>query len=112
MKGNVLCDPSATLDPTAVVGPNVVIGPNCKIGPGSKVSNSTMLAGSSVGSASYVDGSIIGWKSTVKNWCRVTSLTVIAEDVVVKDCSYLNGTKVLPHKGVEGSHPDEGKVIM
>jgi len=112
VKGNVLCDPSATLDPTAVVGPNVVIGPNCKIGPGSKVSNSTMLAGSSVGSASYVDGSIIGWKSTVKNWCRVTSLTVIAEDVVVKDCSYLNGTKVLPHKGVEGSHPDEGKVIM
>lgn len=89
-----------------------MIGPNCKVGANSKVSNSTLLAGSTVGIASYIDGSIIGWKSHIKNWCRVTSLAVIAEDVVVKDCTYLNGTKILPHKGVDGSHPDEGKIIM
>jgi NDP-sugar pyrophosphorylase family protein len=39
------------------------------------------MAGSKVGAASYIDGSIIGWKSTINNWCRVTGLTVIAEDV-------------------------------
>lgn len=112
IKGNVIIDPSAVVDPSAVIGPNVVIGKNCKVGPASKVSNSTLLAGSTVGTASYVDGSIIGWSSHIKNWCRVTSLTVIAEDVVVKDCTYLNGTKILPHKGVDGSHPNEGEIIM
>jgi mannose-1-phosphate guanylyltransferase len=79
--GNVLVDASAQIDATAVVGPNVVVGAGCKIGPGSKVSNTTMMAGSSVAASSYVDGSIIGWKSSVGSWCRVTNLSVIAEDV-------------------------------
>lgn len=95
-----------------MIGPNVVVGANVKVGPGSKVTNSTLLAGSSVSSSSYVDGSIIGWKSSIGKWCRVTGLTVIAEDVQVKDDTYLNGTKILPHKGVNGSHPEEGKIIM
>lgn len=81
IKGNVMIDSTAVVDPTAEIGPNVVIGANCKVGPHSKISNSTLMAGSTVGTASYVDGSIIGWKSTVNNWCRVTALTVIAEDV-------------------------------
>jgi mannose-1-phosphate guanylyltransferase len=32
-----------------------------------------------------MDGSILGWKSSIGKWCRVTSLCVIAEDVQVKD---------------------------
>jgi len=95
-----------------VVGPNVVVGPNCKIGAGSRVSNSTLLAGSTVGKSSYVDGSIIGWSSNVKNWCRVTNLAVIGQNVNVKDFGYLNGTKVLPHKDVAGEHPTVGTIIM
>jgi len=71
-----------------------------------------MLEGSKVGSASYVDGSIIGWKSSIGNWCRVTNLSVIAEDVQVKAQSYLNGTKILPHKGVGGEYPTAGTIIM
>jgi mannose-1-phosphate guanylyltransferase len=59
-----------------------------------------------------MDGSILGWKSTIGQWCRVTNLTVIAEDVQVKDQSFLNGTKILPHKGVTGEHPEAGKIIM
>ena len=110
--GNVLSHPSAIIDPSAQVGPNVVLGEGCKIGAGSKVSNTTLLAGSSVAASSYVDGSIIGWKSSIGSWCRVTSLSVIAEDVQVKDCTYLNGTKILPHKGINGSHPTEGTIIM
>jgi mannose-1-phosphate guanylyltransferase len=95
-----------------VIGPDVVIGPNCKVGPGNCIKGSTLLAGSKVDSFSLVSGSILGWKSSIGKWCRVTSLTVIAEDVQVKDETYLNGTKILPHKGVNGSHPDAGKIIM
>ena len=100
------------IDPNAVVGPNVVLGNNCSVGSGSKVQNSTLLNGAVVKNSSFIDGSIIGWNSTVGSWCRVTSLTVIAEDVQVKDETYLNGTKILPHKGINGSHPEEGKIIM
>jgi len=71
-----------------------------------------MMAGSSIKSYSFMDGSILGWKSSIGSWCRVTSLTVIAEDVKIKDETYLNGTKILPHKGINGSHPEAGKIIM
>lgn len=112
IQGAVLVDPSAQIDASAVVGPNVVIGANCRIGAGSRVSNTTLLAGSTVGTSSYVDGSIIGWGSNVKNWCRVTNLSVVGQNVNVKDYTYLNGTKILPHKDVNGEHPEEGKIIM
>jgi len=70
------------------------------------------MEGSSVDSFSYMDGSILGWKSSIAKWCRVTSLCVIAEDVQIKNETYINGTKILPHKGVNGSHPEAGKIIM
>ena len=112
IKGNVIVHESAQIDASAVVGPNVVVGPNCKIGAGTKVSNTTLLGGATVGASSFVDGSIIGWKSSIGNWCRVTGLSVIAEDVQVKAQSYLNGTKILPHKGVNGEYPNAGTIIM
>lgn len=112
IKGNVIIDATAQIDPSSVIGPDVVIGPGCVVGPGNMIKGSTLLAGSKVDSYSLVDGSIIGWKSSIGKWCRVTSLTVIAEDVQVKNETYLNGTKILPHKGVNGSHPEAGKVIM
>jgi len=112
VKGNCIIHESAKVDATSIIGPNVVIGEGCVIGPGNKISNTTLLAGSSVGSYSYVDGSIVGWKSSIGKWCRVTNLCVIGEDVQVKDETYINGTKILPHKGVNGCHPEEGKIIM
>lgn len=81
IKGNVMIHESANVDPSAVIGPNVVIGEGCKVGPGARIVNSTMLAGSCVKAYSYMDGSILGWKSTIGQWCRVTKLAVIAEDV-------------------------------
>ena len=81
IKGNVMVHESASIDPQALVGPNVVLGANCKVGAGSRISNSTMFAGSAVAAYSYMDGSILGWNSTVGKWCRITSLAVIAEDV-------------------------------
>jgi mannose-1-phosphate guanylyltransferase len=81
IKGNVMVHPTATIDPSAIVGPNVVVGANCTIGAGVKIQNSTMLAGSTINAHTYFDGSILGWKSTIGSWVRVTGLTVIAEDV-------------------------------
>jgi len=110
--GNVMIHASAQIDPSSIIGPDVVIGEGCKVGPGNCIKGSTLLSGSSVDSYSLVDGSIVGWKSSIGKWCRVTCLTVIGEDVQVKNETYLNGTKILPHKGVNGSHPEAGKIIM
>jgi len=110
--GNVMIHESATVDPSSTIGPNVVIGAGCKVGPGNLIKNSTLLAGATVDSSSFMDGSILGWKSSIGKWCRVTGLSVIAEDVQIKNETYLNGTKILPHKGVNGSHPEAGKIIM
>ena len=107
-----MIDSTAQVDPTAVIGPHVTIGAGCKVGPGARVSDSTMLAGSSVGASSFMNGSILGWKSSIGKWCRVSNLSVIGEDVQVKDESCLIGTKILPHKGVNGAHLEEGKIIM
>lgn len=112
IQGNVIIHETASVDPSAVIGPNVVVGAGCTVGAGSRISNSTLLEGSAFGDFSYMDGSILGWKSSVGKWCRVTSLCVIAEDVQVKDTTYINGTKILPHKGINGSHPEAGKIIM
>lgn len=65
IKGNVIVHSSAHVDPTSIIGPNVVIGAGCNIGPGCKISNSTMMEGSSVKAYSYMDGSILGWKSSI-----------------------------------------------
>ena len=100
------------MDSSSIIGPNVVIGPKCIVGPGNRISNSTLLAGSKILGHTFFDGSILGWKSTVGKWCRVTNLAVIGEDVQIKDESYLNGTKILPHKGVGGDHGELNKIIM
>jgi len=90
----------------------VVIGAGCKVGPGSRILNSTLMSETKVAGHSLIEGSIISFKSTVGSWCRITSLSVVADDVQVKDMAHLNGTKVLPHKGVSGSYPTEGTIIM
>ena len=101
---DVIIHSSAVVEVGAVLGPNVVIGANCKIAAGTKISNSTILAGTVVKGHSYIDGSIIGWKNTVGEWCRITGLTCTAEDVQVANLSLLDSAKILPHKGVSGEH--------
>lgn len=107
---DVIVHETAVIEEGAVIGPNVVIGADCKIAAGSKISNSTILAGTKVHSHSYIDGSIIGWKNTVGQWVRITGLTCTAEDVQVANCTSLDSVKVLPHKGINGSHKDS--IIM
>jgi len=103
---------SAKIDPSSKIGPNVVIGKDCVIGPGCKIYNSTILSDTKVLGYSLIQGSIIGWGNTIGQWCRIDGLSVTGEDVQLKDETFLNGTFVLPHKGITGNYPAPGTIIM
>lgn len=107
----VLIDDSATLGEDCVIGPNVVIGPNCVIKNGVRLSNTTVLSGSVVNSNSYIRRSIIGWDSTIGRWVRMENVSVMGEDVHIKDELYVNGGRILPHKTIAVSIPTP-EIIM
>jgi len=103
---------SATVDTSSVIGPNVVIGANCVIGPGCKIYNSTILADTKIAGLTLIEGSIIGWKCKIGKWVRINGLTVLGEDVELKDECYLNGTMILPHKAIATNYPTSGTIVM
>jgi len=103
--GNVLIDPTAEVDPTALIGPNVVIGPGAKVGKGVRLQRCVLLANARVKDHAWVQSSILGWNSTVGKWSRVENITVLGDDVTIKDELYVNGASVLPHKSISSSIP-------
>ncbi|WVQ63381.1 mannose-1-phosphate guanyltransferase [Kwoniella botswanensis] len=109
--GNVLVDPSAEIDPTAVIGPNVVIGPDAKIGPGVRLQRCVILSNATVRDHAWIANSIIGWNSNVGRWTRVENITVLGDDVTIKDELYVNGASVLPHKSISSSIT-EPRIVM
>lgn len=109
--GNVLIDPTATISPDAKIGPNVVIGPNATVGAGARLSRCVVLANSNIKPHAYVKNSIIGWNSTVGRWARVENVSVLGDDVEVKDEIYVNGGRVLPHKTIAGN-VEKPEIIM
>lgn len=98
--GNVLVDPSAKIDPTAVIGPNVVIGANVVVGKGVRLQRCTVMEGARVKDHAWVKSTIVGWNSTVGRWARLENITVLGDDVNIKDEVYVNGASVLPHKSI------------
>jgi mannose-1-phosphate guanylyltransferase len=71
-----------------------------------------LLNGAKVKKHSWVCDSIIGWKSTVGAWVRMEGLTVLGEDVQIKDELFINGTIILPHKSIGESQYVINQVIM
>ena len=59
----------------------------------------------------WVEKSIVGWQSIVGSWCRLENVTVLGEDVQIKDELYVNGAKVLPHKNIGECIP-EPRIVM
>jgi hypothetical protein len=88
-----------------------VLGPNVKIGDGCRLQRCTIMEGSMVKGHAWVDKTIVGWRSTVGAWSRLENVTVLGEDVAIKDELYMNGVKVLPHKTISESIP-EPRVVM
>lgn len=109
--GNVIVDPTAKIGNGCRIGPNVIIGPDVIIEDGVCIKRSTILKGATVKSHSWLDSCIIGWRSIVGRWVRLEGITVLGEDVIVKDEIYINGGQVLPHKNIAASVP-EPQIIM
>ncbi|ELU15028.1 hypothetical protein CAPTEDRAFT_154984 [Capitella teleta] len=109
--GNVLVDPSAKIGNNCRIGPNVTIGPDVVIEDGVCIKRCTVLKNTTIRSHSWLSSCIIGWSCQVGQWARLENVTVLGEDVIVKDEVYVNGGQVLPHKAIAASVP-EPKIIM
>lgn len=103
--------PSATLGVGCEII-NSVIGANCSIGDYVRLEDSVLLEASSVGSASYIKSSIIGWDSVIGKWCHIYNTCVLGKDVSISDGVILNNTHILPHKSVTESVLEPNKIIM
>lgn len=110
--GSVLIHPTAQVDPTAVLGPDVVIGKDCKVGAGSRISNSTILPQTEIKRHVFIRNSIIGWQNVIGHWVRIEGVSVVAQDVQVKDEVFINESMILPHKNIQNSIPNAGTIVM
>ncbi|CAM1154068.1 GMPPB (predicted) [Pycnogonum litorale] len=109
--GNVLLHPSAKIGKNCRIGPNVVIGPDVVIDDGVCIKRCTIMKDAHIKSHSWLESCIIGWKCIVGQWVRMESVSVLGEDVMVKDEIYVNGGKILPHKCISTSVPNP-EIIM
>jgi len=109
--GPVFIDPTAKIGKGCKIGPNVCIGPNCVIGDGVRLKEAVVLEGVRIGDNSWVDRSILGWKSSIGRWVRIQNVTVLGQDVTVNDELFLNGAQILPHKSISESVPSPA-IIM
>lgn len=51
----------------------------------------------------FFSGCIVGWDSVVGSWSRAENMSVLGEDVQIKDEVYVNGAVVLPHKEIKAN---------
>lgn len=109
--GPCLVDPSARIGAGCRIGPHVVIGPDVVIGDGVRLQRCAIFNNSNIKPHAWIKDSIIGWRCTVGSWARLDAVTVLGEDVEVKDELYLNGARVLPHKSITAS-VQEPQIIM
>ncbi|VDP53383.1 unnamed protein product, partial [Schistosoma curassoni] len=93
------------------IGPNVTIGAGVIIEDGVRISNSAIFSKSIIKSHSWLNNCIVGGRSVVGKWVRMENVTVLGEDVTVKDELFLNGALVLPHNSISQS-VSEPHIIM
>lgn len=111
INGNVLIDPTASIGNNCVIGPNVTVGANCIIEDGVRITRSAVFEGAKIKSHSWINNSIIGWRTVVGSWVRMEGTSVLGDDVQVRDELYVNGAIVLPNKSI--SHNiTEPQIIM
>ncbi|CAH8567266.1 unnamed protein product [Schistosoma rodhaini] len=109
--GNVLVHETAKIGHGCRIGPNVTIGAGVIIEDGVRISNSAIFSKSIIKSHSWLNNCIVGWRSVVGKWVRMENVTVLGEDVSVKDELFLNGALVLPHNLISKS-VSEPHIIM
>lgn len=109
--GNVIVHHTAKIGNNCKIGPNVTIGPGVIIEDGVCIKRSTILCDVVIHSNSWLESCIVGWKCTIGRWVRMEGITVLGEDVIVTDETYINGGQVLPHKSIASS-VREPQIIM
>nr|CAH8850554.1 unnamed protein product [Trichobilharzia regenti] len=109
--GNVLVHETAKIGRDCRIGPNVTIGAGAIIEDGVRISNSAIFSKSIIKSHAWLNNCIVGWRSVVGKWVRMENVTVLGEDVTVKDELFLNGALVLPHNSISQS-VSEPHIIM
>eukprot|EP01069_Polyplicarium_translucidae_P009503 Polyplicarium_translucidae@DN3323_c0_g1_i4.p4 len=116
IRGNAIVAASARIGKGCLLGPNVTIGEDCTIGDGVRIVNSAIMTSVTVDSHSFIQNSILGWNSNIGKWARIDSLTVVGQDVVVKDECHISHSFILPHKTISSSltAPPDGdpKIVM
>lgn len=85
------------------IGPNVTIGANVVIEDGVRLVKTVVFDNATIKANAWVSSSIVGWNSVVGRWVRMEGVSVLGEDVQIKDELYINGGKILPHKGITES---------
>ena len=108
---NVVIDKTAKIEKGCFIGPNVVIGAGCEIKSGTRIKNSVLFQNCIVGENSFIEGSIIGWKSNIGKWCRIQDLSVLGEDVTVKNEVLLKKNIIL-HPVTIKNNPKEGEILL
>jgi mannose-1-phosphate guanylyltransferase len=108
--GNVLIDPVRPLsrpDSTALA----LLTIPCSFlarRPRSTRPRSSAPTSSSAPAARLALASVCSWNSSVGRWARVENITVLGDDVTIKDELLINGASVLPHKSVRPACPASG----
>ncbi|KAI7903379.1 putative mannose-1-phosphate protein [Cokeromyces recurvatus] len=122
--GAVYIHPLAQVDPTSKMGPNVSIGPKAVIGKGVRIKDSIILDHVTIGHASCILHSVIGWNSKIGAWARVEgsnamsddneemmkngvkvqSITILGKEVSVLDETIIRNCIVLPQKELKSSY--------
>lgn len=109
--GNVVIDPSSQIEEGSLIGPNVVIGPKCLIKKGVRIKNSIVLEGVEIQEHSYINGSIIGWRSKIGKWVRIDELSVFGEEVAIGPEVNIKNCIILPNVVVK-TDPKEGSTLL
>lgn len=109
--GNVLMDPTAKIGKGCRIGPNVSIGPGVVVEDGVCIKRCTIMRDAVIRSHSWLENSIVGWRCCVGKWVRIENVSVLGEDVIVRDELYINEAIVLPHKVIAASVPEK-EIIM
>lgn len=111
VQGNVVIDPEAKVEDSSLLGPNVVIGPGVTVMKGARIKNSVILGKCTIGEYSYINGSIVGWGSSIGKWSRIEGLSVFGEEVTIKDEILVQGCIILPNVTIK-ANPKENSIIL
>jgi mannose-1-phosphate guanylyltransferase len=111
-KETVMISQSAKIGKDCVIGPDVIIGDDVVVGDGVRITKSTIFPRTKIGSNSFISSSIIGWDCSIGKWNRIENYSVLGEDIQVSDEVFINGGKILPHKGIKDNIPTPDTIIM